>query len=320
MSRRSRRRRISPRLALAVLAVLVWFGIFLSQHFQDERQRASAPTFSSPECRAAYEKMYDEPELDLRVVFGYKDARPARFVADRYEHLNFVQKILARCEGEDRACGFVRSDLEADLFLREVPGPDGKPRMVRLRIVHASVGPDDAKNRKNPFQAWRSRYARETFVDSFAEADAVFYNGHSRAGGGPDFDPPLLTASGEVDFSRYRREQPGIRQVLESLGKKPHPGLIGFFSCASDQLFVGRVSRVAPDVGLIASSELLYFSDAMESLTAAVSGLLEMRCEPEYSEKLNAFMIGRASEDAPATEAQNEQKTRAAAARVFRFF
>ncbi len=306
MSRRSRRRRISPRLALGVVAILVWFGIFIAEYFQEERERESAPIFSSAECRATYEQFYAGATVDLRVVFGYKDARPARFVADRYEYLNFVQKILSRCEGDDRTCGFVRSDLEADLFLREVRGPDGKPRMVRLRVVQASVGPDDGKNRENPFQAWRSRYAREAFVQGFAEADAVFYNGHSRAGGGPDFDPPLLTATGDVDFARYRREQPGLRQVLDALEANAHPRLIGFFSCASDQLFVGRVSRVAPNVGLIASTELLYFSDAMESLTAAVSGLLEMRCEPEFSSRLNAFM--------------NERKTRAAAARVFRFF
>ena len=48
-------------------------------------------------CRKAYDRFFAGPSVDVRVVFGYKDARPARFVADRYERLLLLSRLLRRC-------------------------------------------------------------------------------------------------------------------------------------------------------------------------------------------------------------------------------
>src|SRR5690606_27817026 len=148
---------------------------------------------------------------------------------------------------------------------------------------------------------------KNAFLSGLREADAVFYNGHSRAGGGPDFAPPLLRGGDAVDFARYQREQPGLKEVLSSLQAKPDLKLVGFFSCASSQLFVAQATSAAPKLGVISSPELLYFSDAMESLAAAVSGLLAMRCEPDFTREMNA------------TRVVQNAKTRAASAQVSGF-
>src|SRR5690606_18334478 len=41
-------------------------------------------------CHRAYARLYKNDIVDMRLVFGYKDARPARFVADRYERAAIV--------------------------------------------------------------------------------------------------------------------------------------------------------------------------------------------------------------------------------------
>ncbi len=307
------RRRFDHRRAGLVGAALCLIGVVAFW------MRAPEPvpvSFPNDECRAAYTRFYQNPEIDLRVVFGYKDARPARFVADRYESLNLIQRLLSACRPEDAACGFSRVPAQSGAFTRTIVGPDGLPRKIRLRIVQPSVGADDQENRENPFQAWRSEYAKDAFLSGLRDADAVFYNGHSRAGGGPDFAPPLLRGGNGVDFARYQRERPGFKEVLSVLGQETQAGsrsdsglkLVGFFSCASSQHFVAQANEAAPNLGVISSPELLYFSDALESLTAALSGLLTMRCEPDFTRQMNAARIAQSA------------KTRASSAQVSGFF
>lgn len=247
------------------------------------KAEAVKPAFEDEACRKTYENFYRKPALDLKVVFGYKDARPARFVADRYERMIFVQRITKRCRGQDQACGFIRSPADADLFLKKTPGPDGKERVIYLRVIQSSAGPDDVENRTNPYQKWRTRYATLAFLQGLSDADAVFYNGHSRAGGGPDFEPPRLGKNQDVAFDWYKRNEPGFNQIIATLEGAPSQlKLLGLYSCTSTKHFLDRVRAVKPDLGLITSTQLLYYSDALESSLEAVSSLLRMKCEGSF--------------------------------------
>jgi hypothetical protein len=273
----------------SLLGGLAFAGIVAAGGFYWQARVAAPelqpPAFESESCRKRYLSFYEKPTVDVKVVFGYKDARPARFVADRYERAIFVQRLLRPCRGVDHACGFTRSDADADLFLRKIAGPDGKERTVYLRVVQSSVGPDDEANRKDPYQAWRTRYANLAFLQGLTSADAVFYNGHSRGGGGPDFTPPKLGRDGGVAFDWYRERQPGFDPIVATLeGAPSHLKLLGLFSCASTKLFLDRIQKVKPDLGLITSSRLIYFSDALESSLEALSALLAMRCEDDFQE------------------------------------
>jgi hypothetical protein len=268
--------------ALAVVA-LAGGGYYWKSRVAEPEMKP--PVFESEGCRKRYLSFYAKPTVDVKVVFGYKDARPARFVADRYERAIFVQRLLRGCRGADLACGFARSDADADLFLKKIAGPDGKDRTVYLRVVQSSVGPDDEANRKDPYQAWRTRYANLAFLQGLTSADAVFYNGHSRGGGGPDFTPPKLGRDGGVAFDWYRERQPGFDPIIATLEGAPSQlKLLGLFSCASTKLFLDRIQKVKPDLGLITSSRLIYFSDALESSLEALSSLLAMRCEDDFQE------------------------------------
>ncbi len=245
------------------------------------------PTFEDEACRKTYEAFYEGPQVDLKMVFGYKDARPARFVADRYERMIFIQRLTSDCRGKNMACGFERSREDGDLLTRFIPGPDGKPRKVLLRVIQSSAGPDDDENRANPFQKWRTRYANLAFLQGLSNADVVFYNGHSRAGGGPDFEPPRLGPSQEVAFAWYKQTQPGFNPIIATLEGAPSKmKLFGLYSCASSKLFLDRVRKVKSDLGLVTSPKLIYFSDALESSLETLSSLFTMKCEGSFRNSL----------------------------------
>jgi hypothetical protein len=227
------------------------------------------------------------------MVFGYKDARPARFVDDRYEQAIFVQRLLKSCEGGRQDCGFkLDRDREAPLerLTKTINGPTGDPERVVLTVVHSSVGPDDETNRANPFQKWQSAQAQEQFEFALKNADVVFYNGHSRVGGGPDFFPPKLGRNEHVDYVWYKthaKSRLAMERLLHESQASPLK-VLGLFSCASDRLFANKSQDAKPGLGLISSVELIYFSDAIENSLAALSGLLEMKCRPEMDGILNA--------------------------------
>jgi hypothetical protein len=222
---------------------------------------------------------------ELHIAWGYKDARPARFVADTYERQSFVQRLLAPCvTAGTLACGFRRSDTDSTLLERTLGGEGSGSRLLRIRITASSAGPDDEQNRRNPFQLWLSRSARRNFLDGFRAADAVFYNGHSRDGGGPDFGPPSLTSSGHVHYHRYKTERPGLNQMLQRLKELGPTGtrasVLGLFSCLSDQYFTRRVRQIVPKISIISSSRLLYYEDALNDSFQALERALR---EPEVT-------------------------------------
>jgi hypothetical protein len=242
--------------------------------------------FASPACRDGFRRFFSRSPFEIRVVFGYKDSRPARFVADRYERMLLIDRLIGACAVGEAACGFRRDSRDVDLLTKVIPAPDGKPLEIRLRVAHASVGADDDENRKNPFQASQTRYAQDLFLEGLAHADVVIYNGHSRAGGGPDFGPPKLRA-GDIDFGWYKKNTPGFTPVLEALEKggpdASEPKLIGFLSCASSTHFLGKIHALRPHLATVTSPKLIYFSDALEATYATLSSILGMKCEPKFT-------------------------------------
>jgi len=262
---------------------------------------SSKVSIKDSNCLSTYLDFYRNSEIHIAVLFGYKDSSPARFVSDRYERMNFVQSILKPCnvanlsnesktQNPDRtsACGFEREIYDTDLFQKKIFGPDHKWKTVRLRVTHSSVGPDDEENRRNPYQSWQSQYAQTLFSTELKTADAVFYNGHSRAGGGPDFQPPKLKKNRHVSYEWYKKHQPGLMQILTNLSSSPLNSplkVLGLLSCASTRHFSHQILKLNPTLNLITNENLIYFSDAQTSLLSALSALLEMKCSPELGRK-----------------------------------
>lgn len=246
----------------------------------------AAPSASCQQLTTALDK---KSAIDVRVVFGYKDARPARFVGDRHERVAFIEKLTSPCKGTDLACGFRRMHNNADLFTRAI-GPFFNQQDVRVTVVNSSVGSDDAENLNDPFQKWKSAQAQKEFLNGLKEADIVLYNGHSRFGGGPDFVSPELKKDGSVKSAGYKSNRQGLNRMLTALEESRRPkaakfsGLkvIGMYSCSSSQLFNKKIRRVS-EAGLISSDVLMYYSDALTDSLSDLSALLNKRCPQALS-------------------------------------
>ena len=219
--------------------------------------------------------------LDVRVFFGYKDARPARFVADRYEKALFIKLLTSPCTVDRFDCDFAPliTDEESTVttLIKSYDLPNGIRKQITVRIFDSSVGADDDENRKNPFQKWKSEFIEKEFVTAIHDADIIFYNGHSRAGGGPDFSPPKLVANNHVDYEYYRRHQKGLTLILDTLKQNPDAKLksLSLYSCKSDQLFRNKIARTKKDLKVSGSRQLLYFSDAMNESLGQLSQLTQ---------------------------------------------
>ena len=256
----------------------------------------TAPAAGGEACKRTYARLYRRPELAVRIVFGYKDARPARFVGDRYERNLLVSYLVAPCPAHYHACGFRRDPEDADLFLKDITGPDGKPRRVKLRLMHSSAGPDDEENRRDPYQKWLSRQAQNAFFGGIRDVDVVFYNGHSRDGGGPDFTPPRLRADKHVNYWWYANTKPGLTTLLNVLeASETRARLLGLYSCVSTGLFSETLRQADEKLALVTSRRLLYYADALKSLLGTLSAVLGQWCESDFDAALQAESKGSSS-------------------------
>lgn len=221
------------------------------------------------------------PELKIHVAFGYKDARPARFVGDRYEKLLLAQKLQQACgSGETHACGFTRDPEDANIFHKTLSFENKPPLTVELRMTASSAGADDEQNRINPYQRYLSKISRNNFFFGLSNADAIFYVGHSRDGGGPDFAPPLMLKNFHVAYGWYKKHQPGWKHLAKALRmplvlKKKKNLEVGLMSCASTKLFEKKIRQVNPHVRVITEPDLLYYSDALDKVLGEISKVIE---------------------------------------------
>ena len=238
-------------------------------------QKVSVPP--DPRCASVYQHLYQNDVIEIRVIFGYKDSRPARFVSDRYERNIFIQKL--------NAMGFARDPKDDDVFLQDLNGQDGKTKKIRLTVVSSAAGPDDEENQKDPYQKWKSEQARETFLRGLVQADVVFYDGHSRNGGGPDFASPHTGASGHVDYAWYQHHRPGFKEMIGTFKKNSKFSrlqLLGLFSCISGRHFSQELLQAKPGMGMIVTDSLIYSADALEEVTETLHRLLMFQCAPGF--------------------------------------
>lgn len=237
------------------------------------------------QCRDFYQRIYgDAPLIRAVVAFGYKDSRPTRLVTDRYELGALLDRLLAG--GWKRKGEVGRILLTKTVQLAPPIAP--RARTIELEIVSSSLGADDEVSRKDPFQKTWSEKTEATWSEALTSADWVFYNGHSRDGGGPDFKVPTLTADGHVEYTRYERERVELKRTLQALDNANRLKLLGVYSCASSRHFKDAVQARAKSKGrnlaLITSSKLLYWTDALEAAASHLETWTESQCPSERRE------------------------------------
>lgn len=244
-------------------------------------------------CQKTWENFYSKPEIDVRIVFGYYDASYERTVDDVISRQSLIDRLVTPCNSNVAVCGFKRSEEDADILEKVVKGPSGASHKVKLRIVASAYSSSDRINRAFvKEQEEKSAQAKRAFMSGIEEADALFYIGHARDGGGPDFSPARLK-DGAIDYPYYRRSKPGLEELTSKLSlAKKTPKILGFLACNSER-WNDRLKRMAPKSGLVLSQtdDVAHEVSLVQTL-GALDSILWKRCESSFDEALNPIPGG----------------------------
>lgn len=254
-------------------------------------------------CSSMLQKAYNRGFIDIRYIFGYfDDSATGKDVI--WEGINFgrspsldkptfngLRQILTEpCQGQLEACGFQQQGnpesgmvtLEKSIQLHGVKIP------VRITLAYSSVSQSHIENTTSLVERQKNmtEQAERIFLDGLSRADIVFYNGHSRNGGGPDFRPPILDKTFHPNYNGYYKvKRPGISKVTSQLRTSPNPGLIlGLFSCSSYSHFNSMLIKAAPKTRLILSSDLVDYRETLITSVGYLDGLLQGRCGEDLAQ------------------------------------
>lgn len=246
-------------------------------------------------CIEKYSKLYSKPVVDMRIVLGYMDSQEGK-TDDILVREAITAQLMSKCPPKSEniyMCGFTKSDDDADKFSKEMIDMFGKKHTVNFTVANSSYSNSEKTNIvQRDRQRMQSEKAKSIFLDGLKNADVILYSGHSRDGGGPDFNPPVLTKGGHVNYSWYRRKKPGLREMLKALEsrkkeKNENPGLVGLLSCFSSKHFKAAIDKTVPKTSLLMTKSYAYNVDDPFTLTGVFNGLLGQFCEPDFSNGIN---------------------------------
>ena len=107
--------------------------------------------------------------------------------------------------------------------------------------------------------------------------------GHARSGGGPDFFPPIYLSGSHVNYSEYRRTQPGLRATLNALNGTSSPApVVGLLSCKSTGLFSRQIKAAAPNSLLITADDLFDYNEILPTAFATLEAILSRQCGSDF--------------------------------------
>lgn len=243
-------------------------------------------------CSRRYDGILKDKVLDIRISLGYFDwtaftspigAGPSPSI-DLGAYAALRKLLLSNCRGNARFCGF-RPDYQGNSrFTRDIQIA-GKTYTARVELHHSSVSESFRHNTgaARYQQQQRTQFMENFYAQSLQKADAAFYFGHSRNGGGPDFAPPVLVR-GRVDYDgHYIPKKPGAKHMIGALSGTNTPApIIGLMSCDSRDHFLRKIQAVAPNSGIITTTAVLGTGEAYTALIGATDALLRGQCRNFY--------------------------------------
>lgn len=255
-------------------------------------------TETQASCSPLLDGLYKKSKIEMRYALGYFDeSYGAGFVHPEYGYSysldpiayqvirNFLKKPCP-FNSDRQACGFyeVPPFLNAVSRLEKVVSRHGFSQTFSIQLSHSSASiyflPNTNENKYE--QAEVTALSESNFLNGLAgEADIIFYNGHSRDGGGPDFSPPVLRASDlKVNYAGfYHLQKPGYKKMMSSLrlsGAKPQ--VIGLFSCYSKKHFYRPMTLVGPQKGLILTGAAIDYLNTTLASLGYLEALLRGAC------------------------------------------
>lgn len=176
---------------------------------------------------------------DIGIAFGYLDQIPHDQVQDRIYNAKLRSLLLQNCYQEENIlCGFENSPDDPSLLIKD---------NISIKIISSSLSTSNQYNISLEKQYQNSEFAAQLYKHFIQNFDVVYYMGHSRKGGGPDFLPPKLTIDRKVDYAFYQQNTPGLKNLLSSL-QNTHVHEIGLYSCDSEKNFKDLLVKKFPSI------------------------------------------------------------------------
>jgi len=248
-------------------------------------------------CLSRYSPILNDGLIDIRIVIGYFDWTTGQQVSN-YGYSPSIDPgafqalrrlITGRCPGEAEFCGFDQVSGNPYRFTKRV-NLQGRAYQARVDITYASVSEYLNANlgKYASEQKQRSQTSQAIFVNALQNADVVLYFGHSRNGGGPDFNPPIfIPGTNKVNYNGYYKpNRPGFKRMLSALREGHQPSIIGLMSCDSRDHFLSTLHRTAPRSGIITSLNVLDVKGVYTAMIGAADAILRGQCQRGFMSSL----------------------------------
>lgn len=249
------------------------------ENLEMQADRLAAGTGAS--CPEEFSALETGRTLRISMFYGYDNSEGK--VYDRVNARAMSHALTSQCRGRLSACGFsiVSSTQSAVRLMRTLDG-----RKVEITLFTSSLT-DDVKEGMNPdvmylAQDKLSRAMKERFYRELVESDIVFYMGHSRLGGGMDFD--AVTGATTLFNAVFRLP---MHPILRALRQRPtRLKMIGLFSCYSNQYFRRDFQGANPSLALILTTGDFDALPAEQASLGALDAVLSKKCARAFHESM----------------------------------
>ncbi len=263
---------------------------------------ANSPKEGLRSCEKFYEPYLNDDLLDIRYALGYFDVSTGIEIIDKDGNHGYSPSLdievfrglynawTAPCVGKQKLCGFVAiGSLDSGkVFFQKSLRLHGKDILVRISLTQASASDSFVLNKTELLQRQKAltEQSEENYFGGLKTADMVFYNGHSRDGGGPDFTWPVLNSRQKTNYSGYYHiRKPGFKKMMEALKTGGNQNvLVGLFSCYSKRHFYQDFVNAYPQRRMILSSDSVDYLDTLRGSIGYLEGFLRGTCGTELSQ------------------------------------
>ena len=258
----------------------------------------SSEETAADQCLPVYKNAIQNKVFDIRYALGYFDDSQGIDIIWNGQNwgispsldigiFNSIIRVLTEsCENSSQLdlCGFSLSGDPGSgkVTLEKQIKLIGNGVTARITLTQASAS-ESFVNNKNLLadrQSFLTQQSEENYFGGIGKADVVIYNGHSRNGGGPDFNPPVLNSILHVNYDGYYRvKKPGISRVLNAIKSNSNKDdILAFFSCFSRKHFYDDILKANPKQRLILSADAIDYFDSLKASMGYLEGLLHSTC------------------------------------------
>lgn len=229
------------------------------------------------DCQNDYLTLMAKSEINVTVAYGYFDVTDGTTWDNKILN-QFLTTMTAPCKTwHTKSCGFKKTGKGPFVLTRKMTGPDGLIKTVKITVDAPSVSTDNNANLSNPLQKTKSQAVKTMYLNGLRNSEVTLYLGHSRDGGGPDFDPPKMSGT-HVDYDWYHSNPKDKKEMLNVLAENPNKArIVGFFSCSSIRWFSKGVSVGAPASGFIGTDNT-FWTSAFEQVYPFIEKIFSYQC------------------------------------------